>query len=94
MIALEGARLRVDTTGQGLRQASLSSSNQDMMATLMRGEIHFGSQGLGVGGSHLTPPKPPQSLLGTAVGLNTFFSQADLGGVTIDLSVNALFSMI
>ena len=33
-------------------------------------------------------------VLPTAVDLTTIFRQADVGGVTIDLSINDLFSMI
>ena len=89
VMALEGARFRVDTSDHGLHQDA-----PPVMATMRQEENRFRNRVTGLGGQHSNPPQPPHTVPPIVVDLTTIFGQADVGGVTIDLSVNALFSMI
>ena len=88
-MALEGARLRVDTSDQGIHQDALP-----MMITMRQDGNRFRNRATDLGGQNANPPQPPHTVPPIVVDLTTIFGQADVGGVTIDLSVNALFSMI
>ena len=89
VMALEGARLRVDTSDHGLHQDALP-----MMATMRQDENRFRNRATGLGGQNANPPQPPHTGPPIVVDLTTVSGQADVGDVTIDLSANALFSMI
>ena len=89
VVALEGARLRVDTSDHGLHQDALP-----MMSNMRQDDNRFRNRATGLGGQNTNPPQPPHTGPPTVVDLKTIFGEADVGGVTVDLSVNTLFSMI